>query len=203
MTNTWNNDISNFIDICIGSLEKHAPLKKKYNNFLQHRSNQNEKKYLKQWNYCLLLRRIKNNYYCNLNEKNITDNEKFWKIVTPFLLDKLLSTERINLIENDKIINNDNDTANLMNTFFFNIVINLNVPEYHDYDSISRNISDPILKVIVKYRNHPCINAIRRVSNLNDLFSFDIVDREKNFKEIGSMDHTKPCQEPDISTKNY
>ena len=150
-----------------------------------------------------MLRRIKNNYYCNLNEKNITDNEKFWKIVTPFLLDKVLSTERINLIENDKIINNDNDTANLMNTFFFNIVINLNVPEYHDYDGISRNISDPILKAIVKYRNHPSINAIKRVSNLNDLFSFDIVDREKNFKETGSMDHTKACQETDISTKNY
>ena len=30
LTNTWNNDISNFIDICMRSLEKHAPLKKKY-----------------------------------------------------------------------------------------------------------------------------------------------------------------------------
>ena len=86
LANTWNDDISNFIDICMRSLEKHAPLKKKYiggnrlpfmnkelskaimhgskfrNNFLGHRSNENRKKYSKQRNYCFsLLRRIKKN----------------------------------------------------------------------------------------------------------------------------------------------
>ena len=68
MTNTWNNDVSNFIDICMRTLDKHAPLKKKYirgnhrpfmnkelpkatmhrsklrNNFLRHRFNENRKK---------------------------------------------------------------------------------------------------------------------------------------------------------------
>ena len=43
-------------------------------------------------------------------------------MVTPFLSDKDLSIERITLIENDKIINNDNMTANIMNTFFSDIV---------------------------------------------------------------------------------
>ena len=80
-----------------------------------------------------------------------------------------------------------------MNTFFSNIVINLNVPEYHKYESISRNISDAILKVIVKYRNHPSIKAIKRVYNSNDLFSFDIVDRKKILREISSLDHSKAC----------
>ena len=28
------------------------------------------------------------NYYGNLNEKDITDNKKFWKTVKPFLSDK-------------------------------------------------------------------------------------------------------------------
>ena len=143
------------------------------------------------------MRRIKKDYYSNLNEKNITDNKKFWVTVTPFLSDKVLSTERITLIENDKIINDDNETANIMNTFFSNIVINYNVPEYYDCEGISRNISDTVLKAIVKYRNHPSITAIKRISNSNDLFSFDIVDREKIFKEINSLDHTKA----DIPTK--
>ena len=135
LTNTWNNSISNFIDISMRSLEKHAPLIKKYicgnhlrfmdkkspkaimhrsklcNNFLRQRCNQNRQKYLKQQNCCVsLLRRIKKNYYSNLSEKIITGNKKFWKIVTPFLLDKVLSNERITLTENDKIINNDNET---------------------------------------------------------------------------------------------
>ena len=107
-----------------------------------------------------LLRRIKKDYYSNLNEKNITDNKTFWKTVTPFLSDKVLSTERITLIENDRIINNDNGTANIRHIIFSAIVINLNVLEYHDCEGMSRNISDPILKVKSYCRNHPSITAI-------------------------------------------
>ena len=84
--------------------------------------------------------------------------------------------------------------------FFSNIAINLNVPEQHGCESISQNISDPILKAIVKYRNHPTIKAIKRVSNSN-LLSFDIVDRKKIFKEISRLDYRKACQESDIPTK--
>ena len=65
-----------------------------------------------------LMRRIKKNYCSNLNEKNISDNKKFWKTVVPFLLDEIISTERITLMENDKIININNETANIMSTFF-------------------------------------------------------------------------------------
>ena len=78
------------------------------------------------------MRRIKKNYYSNINEKNITDNKKFWKTVTPFFLDKILSNEKITLMENDKVINNDNETANIMNTFFCDRVINVSVTEYND-----------------------------------------------------------------------
>ena len=78
-----------------------------------------------------------------------------------------------------------------MNTFFCNIVINLNVPEYHDCEGIYGSISDPILR------------AIKRVSNSSGLFSFDIVDREKILEEISSLDHTKACQKSDAPIKNY
>ena len=130
----------------------------------------------------------------------LIDNKKFWKTVTPFLPDKVLSTERITLIKNDKVINNDNE---IVNAFFLYIVINLNVSEYHDCEGISRNNSGQILKAIVKYRNHPSIKAIKRGSKSNDLFSFDIVDREKIFKEISSLDQTKACQESDIATNIF
>ena len=41
----------------------------------------------------------------------------FWKTVTPFFSNKVSLTERITLIENDKTINNDSETANIANTF--------------------------------------------------------------------------------------
>ena len=33
-------------------------------------------------------------------------------------------------------------------------IINLKICEYADYDPIANNITDPILKVIARYRNH-------------------------------------------------
>ena len=108
--------MSNFIDIYMRRLDKYAPIKKKYsrrnhlpimnkklskgilhsrNSAKRFWSNENRKKYTKQRNYCVsLLRRIKNSDHSNLNEKNITDNKMFWKAITPFLSDKVLSTEK-------------------------------------------------------------------------------------------------------------
>ena len=70
-----------------------------------------------------------------------------------------------------------------MNTFFSGIVINLNVPQ-HMTDGIPRNISDPLLKIIVKYRNHPSIKALKRVPNSVYLFSFDILERKFSRKLV-------------------
>ena len=39
----------------------------------------------------------------------------FWKTVTSFTSDKFLSTKRLTLVENDEIINNDSEAANVMN----------------------------------------------------------------------------------------
>ena len=96
------------------------------NSFLRNRSNGNEKMFSKQRNYYVsLLRRVKLNYYNNVNEKKkkIIDDKKFWKTSIsisssffPFF--NVLSTERVTLIENDKLIDNDSETANIMNTFF-------------------------------------------------------------------------------------
>ena len=66
-----------------------------------------------------------------------------------------------------------------MNICFSKVVIDLSSLKYHDYEDIFRNISDPILKTIVKYINHPSVRATKKVSNLNNLFSFDIVEKEK------------------------
>ena len=125
------------------------------NKFLKHRTGEDKRTYSKQLNYCVsLLRKTKKEYYSNLDERNVTDNRKFWKTVKPFLSDKIVSTQKIILVESDKIISN---TAQILNTFLSNIVSNLKIPEYVENNPISGNIKDPILKLIVKYRNHPSI----------------------------------------------
>ena len=45
-----------------------------------------------------------------------------------FLSDKVVSKEQILLVENDKIISEDNKIAESLNSFFSNIVKNLKIP---------------------------------------------------------------------------
>ena len=56
-------------------------------------------------------------------------------------------------------------TAEVFNNFFSNIVKNLKIPQYSNFDHIAQNIEDPTLKTIVKYKNHPSIYAIQAKYN--------------------------------------
>ena len=75
-----------------------------------------------------------------------------------------------------------------MNTFFSNIVGRLNIPEYDTDDPISDNISDPIIKLIVKYRKHPSIltigRSMQRKTKKHAAFSFSKVAKEEIFRDI-------------------
>ena len=119
-----------FSEICTDVLDKHAPQRKWYlrsnhklfmnneisktiiartrlrNRFLKNRSNQNRDLFRKQRNLRLrLLRKSKKDYFSYLNEKQITNNKRFWETVKPFLLNKVQSSERINLTdENDSLV---------------------------------------------------------------------------------------------------
>ena len=49
------------------------------NKFLKHRTEENKLLYNKQRNFCAsLLRKEKKEYFAKINEKDVTDNRKFW-----------------------------------------------------------------------------------------------------------------------------
>ena len=101
------------------------------------------------------------NYYGNLNEKDITDNKIFWKTVKSFLSDKSINSDKIHLNENGELINSKTKTAEVLNEFFSNIVKNLKIPEYENLNRNFQKVKDPVLKAILKYKNHPSIIAIK------------------------------------------
>ena len=76
-----------------------------------------------------------------------------------------MSREKVTLIEEDEIVESDINTAQILNTFFSNIVSNLKIAEYVNCDPISGNINDPVIKSSVKYHNHPSILKIGEVCN--------------------------------------
>ena len=80
-----------------------------------------------------------------------------------FLSDKATSTQKMTLIEKEEIIMGDDNTVEILSNFFSNIVSNLKIEGYSNCDPLANNIKDPVLKCIVKYRNHPSILAIAEV----------------------------------------
>ena len=219
-----NNDdgLQKFCKMTMDTLNSFAPIKKKYargnqmpfmtknlskeimtrsrlrNKYLKHKTEENRLLYTQQRNKCVsLLRKTKMNYYGNLNEKDITDNKKFWKTVKPFLSDKSINSDKIHLNENGELINSKTKTAEVLNEFFSNIVKNLKIPEYENLNRNFQKVKDPVLKAILKYKNHPSIIAIKEKSK-NSKFTFHEVDNERIIKEIKSLNKNKASQKSDI-----
>ena len=139
----------------------------------------------------------KKDYFENQNEKNITDNKRFWKTIKPFHL-----FERINFTEeeNNSFLSNCEEVAEESN-FFANAVKNLNISNYENCDSLAENIDDPTLKAIAKWRNHPSILAIASEYKNRANFSFNFVSKEDVLTEIKMLDVSKAIQESDIPVK--
>ena len=143
------------------------------NKLLKNRNDYNKKEFSKQRNYCVsVVRKSKKLHYSNLDEKKITDDKTFWKTIKPFLSNKIVSREKVTLIEEDEIIESDINTAQILNTSFSNIVSNLKIAEYANCDPISDNINDPVIKSTVKYRNHSSILKIGEVCNRKQCYLF-------------------------------
>ena len=86
------------------------------NNFSKKPIVANKLAYTKQRNFCVsLLRKVKREYFANLNEKNISDDRKFWHPVKPFLPEKNKSREKITLVKNEEVISDDVEVANTLN----------------------------------------------------------------------------------------
>ena len=88
-----------------------------------------------------------------------------------------------------------------MNAFFSTIISNLNIPEYSDPAPISNDINDPVLKSILKHKDHPSIKAIEKITKLNSLFKLSNVEKREMRNEIVNLDASKLCQDTDVPTK--
>ena len=107
------------------------------------------------------------------------------------------------LIDKEQIIMIDYNTGKVLNTFLTSIVSNLNIKECQNCEPLANNISDLVLKSVVKYRNHPRILAIIEVCNKHPRlsFTFSKINREKILGEILKLETFKACQDTGMPTK--
>ena len=215
-----------FCELSVNVLNKHAPRKKTYargnqmpfftkelskeimarsklcNKYLKNRNEENRAIYVKQRNYCVsLLRKSKKKYYENLDERNLMDNKLFWKTIKPSFSDKIVTRDRIHLTENGQVIKTELETAETLNNFFGNVIKNLMIPKYSEYDPSIDRVENRTIREILKYRNHPCILAIRERKKAQINFCFKEVSIEEIQKQILNLNSKKASQNSDIPTK--
>ena len=119
-------------------LNEHAPIKKKCirandgpfmtkalrkaiytrtslcNRYNKNRTQENWNAFKRQRNKCVkLLRQAKIDYYKNLDVKCLTDNRKFWKTIKPLFSEKIKASPNINLLENEVLVTDDREVANI------------------------------------------------------------------------------------------
>ena len=147
------------------------------------------------------MRKTKNRYYENLNEKSAVGNKLFWNTVKPLLSDEVAVKDEFHLTENNKLAKTDPEIAEVLNNFFSNIVQNLDISRYSNNKPLVSNTNDATLKAIVKYRNHPSIIAIQNKCKDKSNFNFIEVHQKQIEKEILNLDVNKASQRCDSPIK--
>ena len=108
-----------------------------------------------------LFRKEKRRFYENIDTNKITDNRIFWKTVKPLFSEKHILNKKITSVEKNDIVSNDADVAEIMNLYFSFAVQDLEIDGYAENLCSSSVNSDPISKIIVKFKDHPSILKIK------------------------------------------
>ena len=127
-----------------------------------------------------------------MNVNKLCDNKPFWKSVKPLLSNKVQTSSKITLIENEVIVEDELCIANIMNTHFINITSKLNLKE--DKAKSLENIND----ILNHYKNHRSILKIQENNKELDTFNFNTITPDEMRKEINSLATNKASISNDI-----
>ena len=156
--------------------------------------------YKKQRNYCVsLLRATKKNYYDNLNINVIIDNKKFWKSVKPFFSEKCQINTKIILLDEEEIISDSTNCVEILNNYFNDIAINLDVDR--EIHTVSMHSDDPVMTAIEKYKTHPSITKIAVEDLPHSNFDFHDITEVVMLKAIENLDVSKSFPKDNIPPK--
>ena len=171
--------------------------------YLRKRTDHCLKAYKKQKNYCSrLYKKERKNFFSRLNPSFVKDNKLFWKTVKSFFSNKGDLGPSIKLVEKNWLIQNDQEIANELNTFFKDTVSNLNINKNpYIINQVSDDSLDAVEKCINKYKFHPSILLIKNQIKIQNLFSFYAIDRNDVLSELLKINPKKATTGNTIPSK--
>ena len=154
-----------------------AMLSRRYHKYS---SNRNWDKYRKQRNYVNMLKRKSLKVYLDGKCQN-SNGKDFWDTVRPYLSNCQNSCSSVSLLENDNIVNEAKQVANIFNDYFVDVTKSLSEPDFLNTMSTC--------DVIDHYSNHMSVKLIQE--QCNGTFSFTNVSYTKVYKKLKSLNTRK------------
>ena len=153
------------------SIMTRSKLKNKYN---KSPTEENRRLYNKQRNYCSnLTKKVKRDYYNNLDLNIFKDNKTFWKSIKPLFSDKQRDLQQeIILIEKELVVTDEQEVAEKMNHYFIDVIENLDIEPFIEQTANDDNTLNSIKDIVKKYNQHPSILKIKQYATMDDKFTF-------------------------------
>ena len=135
-------------------------------------------------NKVVSLNRLSIKKYFEEKCKDSKCSRSFFKTISPYISDsKMRNGQRIILRENDNVISEPLDVANIFNVYYKSIA---------EYNEICDSLSGLSLEnVISKHASHPSILSIENHNTLSHTFEFSCVSENKMKIYIDSLNSTK------------
>ena len=107
------------------------------------------------------------------------------------------------LVENDVMIEDESEIANIFNEYFVNVVKIVGILTEEQTTYSATNQLSEVEMAIIKYKNHPSIKAITdRMEKLGKpTFNFKFTSHEETEKEVNNLKIKKASQKSDIPLK--
>ena len=180
------------------SIMKRSELETKFHRF---KTVSNQNAFKKQRNYVSkLYKKERKKFYENLNLNEITDNKKFWTTLKPFFSEKGPTKKKITIVKDNKIISEDKEVAETLNSFFQNAVNSLNIKENAYLTNPTTSIN-PVDIAVKKFECHPSILKIRDTVAPSQ-FSFSETSFSEVEKELIQLNPKKACTFQNIPPKH-
>ena len=86
---------------------------------------------------------------------------RFWRVGKPLFSGKSISGAKTNLTEDGEHIKTEIKETGLVSSLFLNIVKNLKISQFSNFDRIVQNIEDPNRNVIGKYNTAEALLPVK------------------------------------------
>ena len=106
------------------------------------------------------------------------------------------------MTENGEVVKTELETAETLNNLFGNVIKNLMIPKYSEYDPSIDTVENRTIRAILKYRNHPSILAIRERKKHRQIFVLKkFLLKKYKRREILNLNNKKASQNSNIPIK--